>query len=126
MSYSCGYCGNKVIDTYKEHVCNMKCLYCPNSLIFKETSVYRCENHDNIEFDWGYSVTKEKFGVTSIWFKYPPYYLYLDFDNNNLSLYRDCDKMLDILIIRLNYIPDINPDNSEYWFNRLLNMKAFI
>src|ERR1035437_1092419 len=51
--------------------------------------------------------------------------IYISFEMKTTTLFKIDDYGHYLYIMTLPYVADINPSNSQYWFDRLLNLKAF-
>ena len=95
----------------------MQCLYCNNELEL-HLGYYKCASC-KVKFEYLISLKKE---LGWIIYEFENYILEISVRKNKTYLLND--KRYNI-ILELNYIPDINPSNAKYWFDKLLNLATF-
>jgi hypothetical protein len=101
----------------------MNCTFCQTNI--DNSSVGPCAyfcNHCNTDYYYNDESPQELLYIT---FELDNYLIELDINNKLCKLYKG-SPINNKYMFTLDYIPNITPNNANYWLNRFLNLKVFL
>lgn len=98
---------------------NYCCIYCKNELMLSEGFLV-CQTCPNTKYIYGRNNGELK--LIWVFFEYFPYCIDISLIDNKTYMFKHMEQDA---LISLDYVPNINPNNSEKWVDRLLNMMIF-